>query len=190
MTRVSLGCNGCRDSLCCSRQALITVSRCVRPWHYHLTDTWADIHAQQWLCDSPTALPRLLKLRSGHSAPPTCIRYYGDDGKQILTAGRDRALRYTSVVRDSRSFELSQGISSFRHVDAMLIASYPRLARQESDWSRSFCGSLKVSSDHGYIKRVNTLERLGRRRDGSRERYNCAHVAGTGEAFGPLDVRG
>lgn len=37
------------------------------------------------------------------------IRYHGDDGKQILTAGRDRSLRYTSVVRDSRSFELSQG---------------------------------------------------------------------------------
>lgn len=37
------------------------------------------------------------------------IRYYGEDGKQILTAGRDRALRYTSVVRDSRSHELSQG---------------------------------------------------------------------------------
>jgi U3 small nucleolar RNA-associated protein 21 len=51
----------------------------------------------------------LLKLRTGHHAPPACIRYYGEDGKQILTAGRDRALRYTSVVRDSRSYELSQG---------------------------------------------------------------------------------
>lgn len=54
-------------------------------------------------------MPRLLKLRGGHHAPPTCVRYYGEDGKQILTAGKDRALRYTSVVRDSRSFELSQG---------------------------------------------------------------------------------
>lgn len=48
-------------------------------------------------------------MRTGHHAPPSCIRYYGTDGKQILTAGRDRALRYTSVVRDSRSYELSQG---------------------------------------------------------------------------------
>ncbi|KAF9014099.1 Utp21-domain-containing protein [Cyathus striatus] len=52
---------------------------------------------------------RLLKFRAGHNAPPHLIRYYGDDGKQLLTASRDRSLRYTSVVRDSRSFELSQG---------------------------------------------------------------------------------
>src|SRR5258707_15861935 len=64
---------------------------------------------QQWLFDSPTAAPRLLKFRSGHHAPPHLIRYYGEDGKQLLTASRDRSLRCTSVVRDSRSFELSQG---------------------------------------------------------------------------------
>ena len=67
---------------------------------------WID---QQWLYDSPESVPRLLKFRGGHHAPLSCIRYYGDDGKQILTAGRDRALRCTSVVRDSRSHELSQG---------------------------------------------------------------------------------
>lgn len=64
---------------------------------------------QQWLFDSPEANARLFKFRGGHHAPPSVIRYYGEDGKQILTAGRDRALRYTSVVRDSRSHELSQG---------------------------------------------------------------------------------
>ncbi|KAL7283597.1 hypothetical protein ACG7TL_003032 [Trametes sanguinea] len=63
----------------------------------------------QWLFDSPTDAPRLLKFRSGHHAPPHLIRYYGEDGKQILTASRDRSLRCTSVVRDSRSFEFSQG---------------------------------------------------------------------------------
>ncbi|WRT67784.1 uncharacterized protein IL334_004758 [Kwoniella shivajii] len=74
-----------------------------------LISSSADNSVKQWLCDSPTGMPRLLKFRGGHHAPPTCIRYYGEDGKQILTAGRDRSLRYTSVVRDSRSFELSQG---------------------------------------------------------------------------------
>ncbi|KIY72120.1 Utp21-domain-containing protein [Cylindrobasidium torrendii FP15055 ss-10] len=68
-----------------------------------------DNSVKQWLFESPTDLPRLLKSRSGHQAPPHLIRYYGDDGKQILTASRDRSLRSTSVVRDSRSFELSQG---------------------------------------------------------------------------------
>ncbi|KAF8503603.1 Utp21-domain-containing protein [Russula emetica] len=68
-----------------------------------------DNNVKQWHVDSLTSPPRLLKFRSGHQAPPHLIRYYGEDGKQLLTASRDRSLRYTSVVRDSRSFELSQG---------------------------------------------------------------------------------
>ncbi|KAI6028634.1 Utp21 specific WD40 associated putative domain-containing protein [Pisolithus orientalis] len=68
-----------------------------------------DNSIKQWLFDSPTAAPRLLKFRAGHHSPPHLIRYYGEDGKQLLTASADRSLRYTSVVRDSRSFELSQG---------------------------------------------------------------------------------
>ncbi|KAI0273583.1 Utp21-domain-containing protein [Gloeopeniophorella convolvens] len=63
----------------------------------------------QWHFDSPTTPPRLLKFRSGHQTSPHLVRYYGEDGKQLLTASRDRSLRCTSIVRDSRSFELSQG---------------------------------------------------------------------------------
>ncbi|KAJ2794578.1 rRNA-processing protein utp21 [Coemansia guatemalensis] len=37
------------------------------------------------------------------------IRYYGEDGRTILSAGRDRALRFFSVFRDSQSTEMSQG---------------------------------------------------------------------------------
>ncbi|EIN07245.1 Utp21-domain-containing protein [Punctularia strigosozonata HHB-11173 SS5] len=74
-----------------------------------LLSSGEDNSLKQWLFDSPTAPPRLLKFRSGHHAPPHLIRFYGDDGKQLLTAGRDRTLRCTSVVRDARSFEFSQG---------------------------------------------------------------------------------
>ncbi|GAA5874734.1 hypothetical protein JCM16303_002966 [Sporobolomyces ruberrimus] len=69
----------------------------------------SDNSMKQWLLDTPTAAPRLLKQRSGHHAPPHLVRYYGDDGKALLTAGKDHSLRYTSVVRDSRGYELSQG---------------------------------------------------------------------------------
>ncbi|GAA5843467.1 hypothetical protein JCM9279_000759 [Rhodotorula babjevae] len=68
-----------------------------------------DNSLKQWLLDTPASAPRLLKQRSGHHAPPHLVRYYGDDGKSLLTAGADRSVRYTSVVRDSRGFELSQG---------------------------------------------------------------------------------
>ncbi|KAI0691037.1 Utp21-domain-containing protein [Cytidiella melzeri] len=74
-----------------------------------LVSSGEDNSVKQWVFESPTAAPRLLKFRSGHHAPPHLVRYYGEDGKQLLTASRDRSLRCTSVVRDSRSFELSQG---------------------------------------------------------------------------------
>ncbi|KAI5824692.1 Utp21-domain-containing protein [Schizophyllum commune Tattone D] len=68
-----------------------------------------DNSVKQWLFDAPTASPRLLKSRTGHRAPPTLVRFYGEDGKQVLTAGPDRALRLTSLVRESRGCEMSQG---------------------------------------------------------------------------------
>lgn len=74
-----------------------------------LVSSSGDNSLKQWLFDSPSVLPRLLKFRAGHTQPPHLIRYYGDDGKVILSAGRDNSLRYLSVVRDSRSFEMSQG---------------------------------------------------------------------------------
>ncbi|KAH9824151.1 Utp21 specific WD40 associated putative domain-containing protein [Melampsora americana] len=68
-----------------------------------------DNSIKLWLFETPTGLPRLLSQRSGHQKPPQLIRYYGDDGKTIISAGKDGTIRSTSVVRDSRSFEISQG---------------------------------------------------------------------------------
>ncbi|KAG2084691.1 WD40-repeat-containing domain protein [Suillus discolor] len=54
-----------------------------------LISSGEDNSVKQWLYESPTAVPRLLKFRSGHHAPPHLIRFYGED--------------------DSRSYEMSQG---------------------------------------------------------------------------------
>lgn len=74
-----------------------------------LISSGADNALKQWFFESPTLPPRILKSRSGHAVPPHLIRYYGDDGRAMLSASRDRSVRCLSVVRDSRSFELSQG---------------------------------------------------------------------------------
>ncbi|KAL1914934.1 uncharacterized protein VTP21DRAFT_7850 [Calcarisporiella thermophila] len=74
-----------------------------------LLSSGADNSVKQWIFDSLDGLPRLLKSRSGHHAPPTFIRYYGPDGHLILSAGRDRSLRLFSTIRDAQSTELSQG---------------------------------------------------------------------------------
>ncbi|KAH7340715.1 Utp21-domain-containing protein [Rhizoctonia solani] len=72
-----------------------------------------DNSLKQWLFESPDEPPRLLKYRA--------------DGKQILTASRDRSLRYTSVVRDSRSFELSQGALEQKATSLAIPVSHLKL---------------------------------------------------------------
>jgi U3 small nucleolar RNA-associated protein 21 len=116
-----------------------------------------DNSVKQWLFDSPSAMPRLLKYRAGHHAPPHLIRYYGEDGKQLLTASRDRSLRCTSVVRDSRSFELSQGSlakkasSSLIPVSSLkfpVITSLAWSSARSKDWD----DILSVHSDEGFAR--------------------------------------
>jgi U3 small nucleolar RNA-associated protein 21 len=61
-----------------------------------------------WIFDSADGTARLLRSRSGHSAAPHRVRFYGD-GSSILSAGQDRALRTFSIIREQQSMELSQG---------------------------------------------------------------------------------
>ncbi|CAI9780603.1 unnamed protein product [Fraxinus pennsylvanica] len=75
-----------------------------------LMSSSADNSIKMWIFDTSDGDPRLLRFRSGHSAPPLCIRYYAN-GRHILSAGQDRAFRLFSVVQDQQSRELSQ-----RHV--------------------------------------------------------------------------
>ncbi|PWN33653.1 Utp21-domain-containing protein [Meira miltonrushii] len=78
-----------------------------------LISNGSDNAVRQWFFESvpsTTAPPRLLKTREGHSAPPRVIRYIGEGGNTIIsTGGDDRSVRSVSVIRDSRSAELSQG---------------------------------------------------------------------------------
>lgn len=71
-----------------------------------------DNSVKQWLMEEPGAAVRLLRYRCGHSLPPTCVLHYDTDGRQILSAGQDLALRVFSTVQDQQSVELSQ-----RHVE-------------------------------------------------------------------------
>ncbi|KAF9352917.1 hypothetical protein BGX26_009309 [Mortierella sp. AD094] len=108
-----------------------------------LMSSGADNSVKQWIFDSLDGLPRLLKSRSGHHAPPTHIRYYGDDGHFIVSAGRDRSLRAFSTVRDSQSIELSQGSLSKKSkllnlkIDDLklpLITTVASMPTKEKEW--------------------------------------------------------
>ncbi|CAA0393660.1 unnamed protein product [Arabidopsis thaliana] len=67
----------------------------------------ADNSLKMWIFDTNDGDPRLLRFRSGHSAPPLCIRFYSN-GRHILSAGQDRAFRLFSVIQEQQSRELSQ----------------------------------------------------------------------------------
>ncbi|XP_058068538.1 U3 small nucleolar RNA-associated protein 21 homolog isoform X2 [Magnolia sinica] len=75
-----------------------------------LMSSAADNSIKMWIFDTTDGDPRLLRFRSGHSAPPLCVRFYGN-GRHILSAGQDRAFRLFSIIQDQQSRELSQ-----RHV--------------------------------------------------------------------------
>ncbi|EQC27067.1 hypothetical protein SDRG_15077 [Saprolegnia diclina VS20] len=105
-----------------------------------------------WIFDQLEARGRLLKSRSGHKAPPTKIRYYGNDVVrktdgticQILSAGQDRAFRLFHTAREQQSTELSQGpllkkqrLHSSHSEDRKLppILQFAAMETREKDWS-------------------------------------------------------
>lgn len=102
-----------------------------------------DNALKEWIFDGPDGGPRLLRFRSGHAAPPTVVRHYGD-GKRILSGGQDRAFRMFSTIQDAQSRELSQGNTQRRAKRLKIAEKELKLGRivsldacdvRERDWS-------------------------------------------------------
>eukprot|EP00741_Cyanophora_paradoxa_P021294 tig00021348_g20554.t1 len=74
-----------------------------------LLTSGADNALRMWLFDQADGTGRPLRGRSGHSAPPTRLRYYGTDSYNLLSAGLDRSFRLFCTIQESQSCELSQG---------------------------------------------------------------------------------
>ncbi|NWR76965.1 WDR36 protein, partial [Centropus unirufus] len=69
----------------------------------------ADNAIRVWIFDGPGGAGRVLRSRMGHSAPPTKIRYHGQNGEQILSAGQDGTLQSFSTVHDKFNKSLGRG---------------------------------------------------------------------------------
>lgn len=61
----------------------------------------ADNSLKLWIFDMPDGGARLLRIREGHGAPPTYIRFHGSNGKSILTAGGDSSLRVFNTISET-----------------------------------------------------------------------------------------
>ncbi|XP_043269880.1 WD repeat-containing protein 36 [Venturia canescens] len=70
-----------------------------------------DNSLKLWIFDQTDGGARLLRIREGHAEPPTSVRFYGADGHNILTAGRDSSLRIFSTITET--FNKSLGRASF-----------------------------------------------------------------------------
>ncbi|KAL4570572.1 hypothetical protein LXL04_026229 [Taraxacum kok-saghyz] len=91
--------------------------------HGDANDSSADNSIKMWIFDTTDGDSRLLTFRSGHSAPPLCIRFYAN-GRHVLSADQDRAFRLFSVIQDQQSRELSQRHITKRAKKLKLKASY------------------------------------------------------------------
>ncbi|KAG8598191.1 hypothetical protein GDO81_002524 [Engystomops pustulosus] len=88
----------------------------------------ADNAIRVWIFDGPGGQGRLLRFRLGHSAPPTFVRYHGQDGKHILSAGQDGAIHSFSTIHDRYSKSLGHGsINKAKAKKVGLRCTYLRL---------------------------------------------------------------
>ncbi|MFT7815671.1 WD repeat-containing protein 36 [Arapaima gigas] len=74
-----------------------------------LISNGADNAIRVWIFDCPGGGGRLLHCRIGHSAPPTKILFYGQNGQQVLSAGQDGTLQSFSTVHERFNKSLGHG---------------------------------------------------------------------------------
>ncbi|GBF88408.1 hypothetical protein Rsub_01120 [Raphidocelis subcapitata] len=108
-----------------------------------LMSSAADNAVKQWVFDGHDAVPRLLRFRSGHAAPPSVVAHYAE-GLRLLSAGADRAFRVFSTIQDQQSRELSQRHTARRAKRARVREEEVKLPRivalaaaqaRERDWA-------------------------------------------------------
>lgn len=128
-----------------------------------LMSTSADNSIKMWIFDTTDGDPRLLRFRSGHSAPPLCIRFYAN-GRHILSAGQDRAFRLFSVIQDQQSRELSQRHVTKRAKKLKLkeeeiklkpVIAFDVAEIRERDWSNVV--TCHMDTPHAYVWRLQNF---------------------------------
>ena len=67
-----------------------------------LMSAGGDNAIKQWVFDAADGSARLLRFRSGHAAPPTVVRYYGEAGTRLLSAGGELCLSAAVSFRFSQ----------------------------------------------------------------------------------------
>ncbi|CAH1774831.1 unnamed protein product, partial [Owenia fusiformis] len=104
----------------------------------------ADNSVKMWIFDQADGGGRLLRQRTGHSAPPNKVRFHDQQGQNILSAGQDSTLRSFSTVHDRHnkslgraSFNKAQSKKSGLKLDQHMmppIIDFASETNRQSDW--------------------------------------------------------
>lgn len=106
-----------------------------------------DNALKQWVFDAMDGSARLLRFRSGHAAPPTCLTHYGEAGTRLLSAGRVSSAELNQQVNACLVPEqIVAHISLQRHAACMHcnIAAFNRGQSTQAPQS----GATLISSMH------------------------------------------
>lgn len=103
-----------------------------------------DNTLKMWIFDLPDGGARLLNRKEGHAEPPLHVRFHGNRGDTIITAGEDSTMRMFSTVTERLDKSLGQashnrkpgkknkGASDVRRMPAIL--SFTSETARESSW--------------------------------------------------------
>lgn len=75
-----------------------------------LVTSSSDNSLKMWIFDRPDGGARLLRIREGHSVPPTFIRFYGVAGEHILSTGPDGYLRAFNTTTEIANKNLGRAV--------------------------------------------------------------------------------
>ncbi|KAB0802314.1 hypothetical protein PPYR_04500 [Photinus pyralis] len=90
--------NAVAGMICLPNEPLVVTSSC-------------DNTLKLWIFDMTDGGARLLRIREGHSAPPSFIRFHGSNGHNILSAASDSTLRIFNT--QTEQFNKSLGKASY-----------------------------------------------------------------------------
>ena len=128
-----------------------------------------DNSLRVWIMDGAESKPRRLVSKEGHEAPPNRVRFYGDDGGNILSAGGDSRLRSFSLVtellncslgRASYNAKLAKKVGVSRDANVMPpIVEFAAESAREGGWeSEGVHGKEKANivAIHEGVRTVTT----------------------------------
>ena len=149
----------------------------------------SDNSVKVWIFDMSDNSARQLRQRSGHSQPPTRIRFHDQNGQNILSAGMDSCLMSFSTVHDSKNKSL--GRASFNKLETKKtglkldqykmppIVEFTSSDIKQSDWDSVICvhENLRMVTTWDYVKSSMGKHKIDHERFKANERLHATTTA-------------